>query len=106
MNMLIPTRFVVDATENSKQGVAGEVCSYRTGLDKKPEGNLLLLLPESPKWSHFRTGNLWTLSNQHHLPPTNISVWSDARQRQTLAKWVGGYKSVGVGHQTNKKQSQ
>ena len=49
MNMLIPTRFVVDATENSKQGVAGEVCGYRTGLDKKPEGNLLLLLPESPK---------------------------------------------------------
>ena len=38
VKMLCPTRFVVDATENSKEGgVAADVC------------NILLLLPGSPK---------------------------------------------------------
>ena len=56
------------------------------------------------KLSHFRRGNLWTSSDQHYyLPPTNISVWSDSRQRKTLVRWVGGYRSVGVGHPVKKK---
>ena len=34
--MLYPTRFVVDATENSKEGgVAAEVCSSQAGLSTK-----------------------------------------------------------------------
>ena len=33
VKMLCPTRFVVDATENSKEGVVvAEVCSSQTGL--------------------------------------------------------------------------
>ena len=33
VEMFCPTRFVVDATENSKKGgVAAEVCSSQTGL--------------------------------------------------------------------------
>ena len=95
--MLCPTRFVVDATENSKASVAAEVCRSQTGLWTKWKGNVILLLPGSPKWHHFRRGNLWTLYNQHH-PPPNISVWSDARQRKPLAKWVG------VGHQVGEKR--
>ena len=104
VKVLCPTTFVVDATENSKKGgEAAEVCSsQRLGWWTKSKGNILLLLPGSPKWSHFRRGNLWTLSNQHHPPPTNVSVWSGARQRKILAKWVGGYRSAGVGHQAKK----
>ena len=30
--MLSPTRFDVDATENSRGGVAAEACSFQTGL--------------------------------------------------------------------------
>ena len=33
MKMLCPARFVVDATENSKGGVAAEVCGSQIGYD-------------------------------------------------------------------------
>ena len=36
----------------------------------------------------------WSHQHQHHPPPTDISVWIDARQRKTLARWVGGYRWV------------
>ena len=50
VKMLCPTRFVVDATENSKKGrVAAEVHSSQTGLWTKSKRNILLLLPRSPK---------------------------------------------------------
>ena len=74
-------------------------------MNKIKRQNTILLLPASPKWSHFLRGDLWTSSNQHHPPPTNISVWSVARQRKTLARWVGEYRSVGVGHQVKKKNN-
>ena len=43
VKMLCPTRFVVDATENSKEGgVAAEVCSSQTGLRTKLNANIAL----------------------------------------------------------------
>ena len=30
----------------------------------------------------------WSHQHQHQPPTANISVWSDARQRKTLARWV------------------
>ena len=96
VKMLGPTRFVVDATENSKEGgVAAKVCRSQTGLWTKSKGGILLLLPGSPKCVTFVGESLNVV--QPTLPAI-ISVWSDARQRTTLAKWEGGYRSVGVAH--------
>ena len=103
VKILCPTRFVVDATENRKEGrVSAEVYSFQTGLWTNSKIQILLLLPRSHSWSHFRRGNLWTSSNQHHPPPSNISWWSDARQCKTIARWMDGFRSVGASHQVKK----
>ena len=58
VKMLYPTRFVVDATENSKEGgVAAEVCNSQTRLSTKSKGNIILALPVT-KMKYFRTGDL------------------------------------------------
>ena len=103
VKIFCPTKFVVDATENSKEGgVAAEVCSSQTGLWTKSKRQHIALTWFTKMKSLFSSENLRTLSNQHH-PPPNISVWSDARQRKTVAKWVGGYRSVGVDYQGKTK---
>ena len=89
--MSCPTRFVVGATENSKEGgVAAEVCSSQTVLWTKSNGNISLLLPGSPKWSLCRRGDLWTLSNQHHPPPTNIQCETmRGSSKPSQSRWLG-----------------
>ena len=102
VKMLCPTRFIVDATENSKDGgVTAEVCSSQTGLRTKSKATYYYLRHENEAPFKGRISERCPTNTTHH-PPTYISEWSDARQRKTLVKCVGGYRSVGVGHQVKK----
>ena len=71
----------------------------------KSEGNTLSLSPGSLKWSHFLRRGISERRptiTPHHPP---ISVWINASQRKTFARWMmGSCRSVGMGHQVKNKE--
>ena len=107
-------RFVIDATENNKEGgVAAAMCSSQTGLWTKSKGNVLLILPGSPKWCHFRRGHLWTSSKDWAFVFIRlfrirgpISTWKGRREggRGVLneeARVAASCQKIKSGHKVN-----
>ena len=93
VNMFCSTRFVVDATENSKEGgVAADVCSSQTGLWTKSIGNVLLLLPGSPNEVTFFVGGI---SERRSINTIHHPIFQWEAMRVSAKTLHGGWVGIG-----------
>ena len=93
---VFPMGFVVEATRNSIGDVEADVSSSQTGLWPKSKGHTIALTWVT-KMKSFSYGE--SLNVVQPTPPTTHQHFSMKRyaSAQTHARWVGGYRSMGVG---------